>query len=263
MHISQPGLTRSIQRLEEDLGLKLFDRKKNKVTINNNGILAVKYAKRILDERDDMVLQLQRNDKSQHIISIGSCAPAPIWGLNHIFNKIYPEIKITDEVNPQEDILLKGLEDLKYSIIVVNRPIDDEKYICINLFEEYLYLSVPPAHPLALFNEISFKELDGQSILLLSRIGFWNEICLKEIPNSHLLVQENNEVFNELTKLSALPNFRSNITILRENEEENRISIPITDQSAHVNYYAIFKKENKKLFNPIKNEIDHIDWKKT
>lgn len=32
--ISQPGLTRSIQRLEEDLDLKLFDRTKNKITLN-------------------------------------------------------------------------------------------------------------------------------------------------------------------------------------------------------------------------------------
>ncbi len=33
MHISQPGLTRSIQRLEEDLGLQLFNRKKIKLSL--------------------------------------------------------------------------------------------------------------------------------------------------------------------------------------------------------------------------------------
>ncbi len=37
-------------------------------------------------------------------------------------------------------------------------------------------------------------------------------------------------VFNELTKMSALPNFKSNITIQRDNEEDNRILIPITDK---------------------------------
>lgn len=263
MHISQPGLTRSIQRLEDSLGLQLFDRKKNKVVFNNNGIMAVKYAKKILHTKDEMVLQLQRYDRSQRIISIGSCAPAPIWGLNYIFNKIYPEMQILSEINSDENILWKGLDDLKYSIIVLNHPIDDEKYICMDLFEEYLYLSVPPAHPLALFKEISFKELDGESILLLSKIGFWNEICLKMIPNSHLLVQEDNAVFNELTKLSALPNFRSNITIQRENNDGNRVFIPITDKSAHIHYYAAFKKADKKIFAPIKDEITIIDWKQT
>ena len=43
-------------------------------------------------------------------------------------------------------------------------------------------LSVPPAHPLTPFKEISFSDLDGQSVLLLSHIGFWNEVCKQMIP---------------------------------------------------------------------------------
>lgn len=43
--ISQPGLTKSMQRLEEDLGLSLFNRKKNKIELNDNGLLAVEFAK--------------------------------------------------------------------------------------------------------------------------------------------------------------------------------------------------------------------------
>lgn len=46
--ISQPGLTRSMQRLEEDLGLSLFNRKKNKIELNDNGLLAVEFAKNYL-----------------------------------------------------------------------------------------------------------------------------------------------------------------------------------------------------------------------
>lgn len=261
--ISQPGLTRSIQRLEEDLGLKLFDRKKNKVTLNDTGLLAVKHAQTVLNETNNMILQLQRYDRSKRTISIGSYAPAPIWGLSYIFNKLYPEIKVTCDIDSKENILMEGLKNHQYSIIVLNHPIDDENYICIDLFEEYLYLSVPPAHPLGLFKEISFKELNGESILLLSPIGFWNEICLKMIPKSRLLIQEDNVVFNELTKLSALPNFESNITILRKVKEENRISIPIVDKEAHVKYYAIFNKDSKKIFAPIKDEINNVDWSKT
>ena len=45
--ISQPGLTKSMQRLEEDLGLSLFNRKKNKIELNDNGLLAVEFAKKV------------------------------------------------------------------------------------------------------------------------------------------------------------------------------------------------------------------------
>ena len=59
--ISQPGLTKSMQRLEEDLGLSLFNRKKNKIELNDNGLLAVEFAKKLLDgtRRND-----QRTDKT-------------------------------------------------------------------------------------------------------------------------------------------------------------------------------------------------------
>ena len=261
--ISQPGLTRSIQRLEDELGLKLFDRKKNKITLNDNGIMAVEYAKKILDETDKMVKQLQSYDLSKRTISIGSCAPAPNWGLTYIFKQLYPAMKITDSLDSNEDNLLSGLDNHEYSIIAINHPINDDNRICIPLFEEHLYLSVPPAHPLALFKEISFRDLNGESVLLLSRIGFWNEICLKMIPESHLLIQEDDAIFEELTKASALPNFRSNLTLLREKENNNRINIPISDPEAHVQYYAVYNKNNRKMFDPIKDEITNIDWAKT
>ena len=73
--ISQPGLTRSMQRLEDDLGLSLFDRKKNKIELNENGKLAVEFAQKLLAEREEMIKELTK--LSQNHISFGSCAPAP------------------------------------------------------------------------------------------------------------------------------------------------------------------------------------------
>ena len=58
--ISQPGLTRSMQRLEDDLGLSLFNRKKNKIELNENGKLAVEFAQNLLDGREEMIKELTR-----------------------------------------------------------------------------------------------------------------------------------------------------------------------------------------------------------
>ena len=233
--ISQPGLTKSMQRLEEDLGLSLFNRKKNKIELNDNGLLAVEFAKKLLDGREEMIKELTKHN--QNYLSFASCAPAPLWGIEYTFqtntNSPFESYLIQDE-----QTLIDGLENGDYSLIVLT-------------------------HPLAPFKEISFSDLDGQSVLLLSHIGFWNEVCKQMIPKSHLLFQDDPFVFNELTKMSALPNFKSNITIQRDNEKDNRILIPITDKEAHVNYYAIYPKDKKQFYQPLLKQIKDLDWKKT
>ena len=258
--ISQPGLTRSMQRLEDDLGLSLFDRKKNKIELNENGKLAVEFSQKLLAEREEMIKELTK--LSQNHISFGSCAPAPLWGVEYALSN-NTEAQIESTLVQDENILIEGLEKGDYSLIALHHPLQDKKYISQEFLNESLYLSVPPAHPLAPFKEISFSDLNGQSVLLLSRIGFWNEVCQRMIPESHLLFQDDPSVFTELTKMSALPNFRSNITIQREEAEDNRILIPITDPEAHVRYYAIYPKDKRNLFQSIIKQIKDIDWKKT
>lgn len=46
LHLSQSALSRSVQRLEDDLQATLFERQKNRVVLNSNGELAVEYAKK-------------------------------------------------------------------------------------------------------------------------------------------------------------------------------------------------------------------------
>ena len=50
LHLSQPALSRSMQKLEEELQVTLFDRQKNKITLNKNGRLAVEQARRVVEQ---------------------------------------------------------------------------------------------------------------------------------------------------------------------------------------------------------------------
>lgn len=76
LHLSQPALSRSMQKLEDILQVTLFDRQKNKITLNKNGELAVEQARRVVQQAHDLVEQVRIFDRSQRTISIGSCAPA-------------------------------------------------------------------------------------------------------------------------------------------------------------------------------------------
>lgn len=84
--ISQPGLTKSMQRLEEDLGLSLFNRKKNKIELNDNGLLAVEFAKKLLDGREEMIKELTKHN--QNYLSLLAVHLLLYGELNILFKQI-------------------------------------------------------------------------------------------------------------------------------------------------------------------------------
>ena len=59
LHVSQPALSRSMQRLETELHVSLFNRQKNKIELNENGQMAVDYAQQIVDKCQDMIERIQ------------------------------------------------------------------------------------------------------------------------------------------------------------------------------------------------------------
>lgn len=260
LHLSQPALTRSIQKLEEELQVSLFEHKKNKLILNENGKLAYQLFEELLTKKQQVIHTLQNYDQKNKRIDIVSCAPMPLEALKYIYAQ--KNITTHESLSYDENKMLEGLFHHEYSIIVLNHFYAHENIECIPLFEEHLYLAVPFHHRWAHLKEISFNEIDGESVLLYSKIGFWNEICIQMIPHSHLLIQEDSSIFNELMNASTLPNFKSNLTLLQEKEKSHRIAIPIIDPQAHAHYYAIFLKENHDLFQQLPEEIKEIDWKK-
>ena len=54
LHLSQPALSRNMKKLEEDLGLTLFERTKNKLSLNKNGKYVLELAKKLLEDADSL-----------------------------------------------------------------------------------------------------------------------------------------------------------------------------------------------------------------
>lgn len=59
LHISQPSLTRAMQKLESELGLAIFKREVNKISLNENGKILIDYARDILALNDLLIKKLR------------------------------------------------------------------------------------------------------------------------------------------------------------------------------------------------------------
>lgn len=239
LHISQPALSRSMQRLEAELQVSLFTRQKNKIELDENGRMAVDYARKIMEQSQDMISRIQAFDRSQRTILFGACAPAPLWEIPALLSDLYPEMTISSEIR-ENDVLLQGLRNDVYQLIVLPFPVDEPGMICAKYGEEHLFFSLPPAHPLSGSKALYMKDLNGETMLLRNRLGFWRELTVRKMPDTRFLEQED-VAFDELVKFSALPSFATDVVLNREGNHVNRVNIPILDEEANVSYYCLCK----------------------
>ena len=245
LHISQPALTRSIQKLESELNVTLFDRQKNKITLNKTGELAVSHARRILADVEQMTQSIQAFERSLHTISIGSCAPAPIVELLYYLTEKFATMTFSSEtVNP--DSLVLGLKNNTYQIIITNSPVKDSEICCREFCREQLFLPIPPAHPLAAKKDGIFAdELAGETMLLFKEIGIWESFIKAKMSQTDFIIQDRDDAFNALIRASALPAFATNLTLKRNDRRQNRIIIPFLDDEAKMTFYCSTLNKNK------------------
>ena len=243
LHLSQPALSRSMQRLETELQVPLFDRQKNKIEFNENGRMAADCARQVMDKCQDMISRLQAFDRSQRTILVGSCAPAPLWEIPPVLSDLYPDRTISSEMR-ENDMLLQGLRDDVYQLIILPYAVEEPGITCVKYGEEHLYFSLPPAHPLSGSKGLYMRDLNGETMLLRNRLGFWRELTARKMPDTRFLEQED-IAFNELVKSSALPSFTTDVAFHREGNPVNRVNIPILDEEANVTYYCLYKPHGR------------------
>lgn len=255
LHLSQSALSRSVQRLEDDLQVTLFERQKNRVALNSNGELAVEYAKKVLDQMEELVAHVRTFDRNSRTIFVGSCAPAPLWEIAPLLSSLYPDMTISSDLK-EPDKLYQGFSEGIYQIIVMPYQIPDPDTAMEVYGTERLFFSLPPGHPLSGCKELYFKDLDGETMLLYSHIGFWHKLHVQKMPSTRFLMQDERFTFNELVKSSALPSFISDVVIKRDGIPANRIVIPIADPEASVTYYCICRISERKRFNAFFERIN-------
>ncbi len=140
-HVTQPTLSMQIQKLEDQLGIILFDRDKHPVLPTDAGAAIIKQARQIIAEHERLI-EIARESKSiiAGTLSIGvipTLAPYLLPLFINKFMKKYPEVelKVTELTTEQIiDQLKRGLIDCGLMAV----PIDDSSITSVTLFYERL-----------------------------------------------------------------------------------------------------------------------------
>lgn len=253
LHISQPSLSLAMQKLEEQMGVKLFERNKNKIVLNENGFFALEYAKKIMELQNEMIKQTRFFDEKNKSLRFGSIAYAPEKELLPKLNQYFMGTKIVSKISDSELELLSGLEDGSFDFVILQNKKDE--YFSSELFTEHLYAFIPKTHKFASKKSITLEELSGEKFLIMKNIGFWEEIVKSKITNADFFWQDNFDHLQDLINFSTIPSFITNITRDSTNfntvETRERIAVPISDKEVNVTFYFVCKRENVKRFEGI------------
>lgn len=181
LHITQPTLSRQLAQLEEEIGVKLFDRGTRKIKLTNEGILLRRRAEEILLLVDKTERELvEQEEQVEGKISIGCGEIASVQILSELiknFHQKYPLVTFdiytatADLVKEQMD---KGLLDLGLLL----EPVDMEKYdfIRMDIKEKWVVL-IPPNDSLTNKEYITASDLAKLPLILPRRMQVQSELA--------------------------------------------------------------------------------------
>ena len=143
---------------------------------------------------------------------------------------------------------LKRLENGTYQLAVTHEKPADPMFFSQKCGHEDLLISVVPGHPLAFYPKVQLSDLNGLSILLLSRIGFWANMHREKTPDTKYLLQVESSTFMELVRNSGYPSFTSSYYLNRNEVLPDRINIPIEDKECHTDFFLVCLDREKKKY---------------
>lgn len=181
LHITQPTLSRQLSQMEEETGVKLFQRGSRKITLTNEGMLLRRRAEEIVELVERTVAELPLQEKEvEGVITIGSGEVAGMEVLAEIcgsFRKKHPKV-IFDMYTATADVVKERMERGLIDIGLLLEPVDMEKfdYVRLNIKERYVVLMKPDA-PLANKEYVTKEELTGLPLGLPRRLNVQGELA--------------------------------------------------------------------------------------
>lgn len=197
LYITQPAITKHIKELEEEYGLRFFDRKGNRIYLTDAGQVLLDHAEQILSLHRKLDFEMSTfKDRVSGQLKLGASTTIAQYVIPQVlsaFHKKFPKIKLSllnGNTQYITDTLLKGEIDMgivegksKNKDILYDRFISDEVVAVVNAESE-----------LASLREISLKDLMEIPIVLRERGSGTREVIEYELKKKKIKLSALNVV---------------------------------------------------------------------
>ena len=166
LNVTQPTLSGQVKTLEEQFGVRLFDRRKRKIELTDIGrnLLDITWRMFGLEAEAEQVLTAAKGLKRGHL-RIGADAPYHSIPFLAVFNRRYPNVRLSMSIG--NSLGLKAdLIDQRFDVVIAADIGGDPKLFAFPFQEDHLIAFVDRAHPWSRKRKIRLEDLAGHRLVL-------------------------------------------------------------------------------------------------
>jgi len=168
-HVSQPALSGQVKKLEEMLGVALFERTSRGVLVTPHGARILPQARRLLEEARRLIELAKLEDQLSGTLQMDAIATLGPYLFPHILRPLrdqFPRIELVLREGRTERILA-ALASGESDVALVSQPIAQEGFTIFPLFDE-AFVAIHPPHLLRrLHPPLTIDDLTTENLLLL------------------------------------------------------------------------------------------------
>lgn len=232
LHVTQSSLSKTIQRLEEDLGVPLFDRIGRKLQLSEFGSRFLRRAERALFELEQGKQELSDLSSPEHnILELAVTAASALPNILREFRKKRPYIQFhVQMLTTQEMVTL--LERGEVDCCLSSPPIEGDDIECLTVFIDPILVAVPKGHRLADRSSVSLTELRDEWFVGVKR-GYGTRDLIDSVCDSVGFVPNYVYEGDEPARLSALVEAEIGIAFIPSTARNSREEIKYLQVEDH------------------------------
>lgn len=266
LYITQPAVTKGIQRMQEQYDIRLMDRFGKKMVLTHAGEVLFKIAEKIFElekHAEESIREFKQRKKGRiRIQASESFGAYYLPSIMNPFSKAHPLINISVNILPSEHVV-RNIAELECDIGFISYSIDHEKVRIREILEDQLVFILPPDHPICRQKKFKPKDLEGNPMIVHEKKSTPHQVFNEFIEKNNIAVTSSLELSsNRAIKLAVESGL--GIALISRKVAQDEIqsgiltAIPVPDLSIKRKFYLVHHKE-KFISDMLQSFIDQVD----